>query len=343
MTTARLATLIALMIPISDITAFAQAPAVNTVPVTVENFNRAESDLYFGAIVKKDGFGKFEFTRTPSLIEAQTVVRMNRDTLYGAAIFDLDTGPVTITLPDAGKRFISLQLIDQDQYSPAVFYGGTHTVTKEQIGTRYLMTANRILVDPNDPKDIQAGVALQDAIKISQKSPGRFEVPDWDPVSQKKVRNALIVLSTTLPDSQRMFGRRDQVDPVRFLIGSAALWGGNPERDATYLNVTPAKNDGMTVHKLTVGDVPVDGFWSISLYNAKGYFEPNKYNAYTINNLTAQKGADGSVAVQFGGCDGKIPNCLPIMNGWNYTVRLYRPRAEILNGKWKFPEPQPAS
>ena len=57
----------------------------------------------------------------------------------------------------------------------------------------------------------------------------------------------------------------------------------------------------------------------------------------------ARRSADGSIAIQFGGCDGKIPNCLPIMKGWNYTVRLYRPRPEILNGKWKFPEPQPAS
>ena len=56
-----------------------------------------------------------------------------------------------------------------------------------------------------------------------------------------------------------------------------------------------------------------------------------------------KKSPDGSIAIQFGGCDGKIPNCLPIMKGWNYTVRLYRPRDEILNGKWKFPEPQPAS
>ena len=47
--------------------------------------------------------------------------------------------------------------------------------------------------------------------------------------------------------------------------------------------------------------------------------------------------------IQFGGCDGKISNCLPIMNGWSYTVRLYRARPEILNGKWKFPESQPAS
>jgi hypothetical protein len=201
----------------------AQSNSGATVPVTVDNFARAESDLYFGAIVKKDGFGKFEFTRTPSLIEAQTVVRMNRDTLYGAAVFDLDAGPVTITLPDAGKRFISLQLINEDQYSPAVFYGGTHTLTRKQIGTRYVLVANRILVDPNDPKDIQAGVALQDAIKVSQKSWGKFEVPNWDPVSQKKVREALIVLSTTIPDSKRMFGTRDQVDPVRFLVGSAAL------------------------------------------------------------------------------------------------------------------------
>jgi hypothetical protein len=89
--------------------------------------------------------------------------------------------------------------------------------------------------------------------------------------------------------------------------------------------------------------VPVDAFWSISLYNADGYFQKNDLNAYSLNNITSKKSADGSVAIQFGGCDGKIPNCLPIMNGWNYTVRLYRPRAEILNGKWKFPEAQPAS
>jgi hypothetical protein len=90
-----------------------------------------------------------------------------------------------------------------------------------------------------------------------------------------------------------------------------------------------------------VKDVPVDGFWSISLYNAEGYFQANKYDAYSLNNITAKKAEDGSVDVQFGGCDGKIANCLPIMKGWNYMVRLYRPRAEILDGKWSFPQAQP--
>ena len=116
--------------------------------------------------------------------------------------------------------------------------------------------------------------------------------------------------------------------------------GGNPDKDATYLGVTPSKNDGSTIYKLTVKNVPVEAFWSVSVYNEQGYFEKNPYDAYSVNNITANKEADGSVTIQFGGCDGKIQNCLPIMAGWNYTVRLYRPRAEVLNGKWKFPEPQ---
>ena len=41
-------------------------------------------------------------------------------------------------------------------------------------------------------------------------------------------------------------------------------------------------------HRLTVGQVPVDGFWSISLYNAEGYFQNNDRHAYSLNNLTAR-------------------------------------------------------
>ena len=87
--------------------------------------------------------------------------------------------------------------------------------------------------------------------------------------------------------------------------------------------------------------MPVDGFWSVSVYNSEGYYEPNSLGAYNLNSVTARKSDDGSVAIQFGGCDGKIANCLPIMPGWNYMVRLYRPRPEILDGRWTFPPAQP--
>ena len=319
------------------------APAANTVPVTADNFTRAESDLYFSAVaLKQGGFGKFFHNGEPAPIDNQTVIRLNRDTLYSAAVFDLDAGPVTITLPDAGKRFMSMQVIDEDEYTHGVFYGaGSHALTRQQIGTRYVVVAVRTLVDPTDPKDVQAVRVLQDAIKFSQKSAGKFEVPNWDPVSQKKVRDALLVLASTISDFKGAFGAKNEVDPVRHLIGAAAGWGGNPDKAAIYLNVTPPNNDGKTLYRLTVKDVPVDGFWSVSVYNAAGYYEKNPYNAYSLNNITAKKSDDGAIAIQFGGCDGKIPNCLPTVPGWNYTVRLYRPRPEIVSGKWTFPQPQP--
>lgn len=322
------------------------AQAQNAVPVTVGNFTRAESDLYMGGILKDSGgvLGKFNHRREPASIDDQTVIRLNRDTLYSSVLFDLDAGPATITMPDAGKRFMSMQVINEDHYVPAVYYGaGSHTLTKQNVGTRYVAVAVRTLVDPNDPKDIAQVHALQDAIKVSQKAPGKFEVPNWNQVSQKEIRDALLVLNKYTDGFSRAFGRKGEVDPIKHLIGTAAGWGGNPDKDATYLSVTPAKNDGTTIYKLTVpAKVPVEAFWSVSLYDAKGYYEKNPFNAYSVNDITAKRNPDGSVTVQFGGCDGKIPNCLPIMKGWNYTVRLYRPKPEILNGKWKFPEPQPA-
>jgi len=247
-------------------------------------------------------------------------------------------------MPDAGKRFMSVLVINEDHYVTAVTYGGgSQTLNKETVGTRYVVVAVRTLIDPTNPDDVKQVHALQDAIKVDQKSAGAFEVPHWDPVSQKKVRDALMVLASTIPDFKAAFGSKGEVDPVRHLLATAAAWGGNPDKDAIYLNVTPNKNDGKTVYKLKVDDVPVNGFWSVSLYDGAGYYEKNPDNAYSVNNITAQKKADGSIDIQFGGCDGKIPNCLPIMKDWNYTVRLYRPREEILSGKWRFPDPQPVN
>jgi len=86
----------------------------------------------------------------------------------------------------------------------------------------------------------------------------------------------------------------------------------------------------------------VDAFWSISVYNAAGYFEPNDRNANSLNSITAVPNDDDSVTVSFGEFDDGSPNCLPIMDGWNYLVRLYRPRPEVLDGSWTFPAVEPA-
>jgi hypothetical protein len=325
--------------------AWAQTASGATIPVTVENYDRAQSDVYFAALVNSGGFGKFQHGRELARPGQRGIPRPNRDTLYSLAVFDLDAGPVTITLPHPGKRFMGMQMVNQDQYTSPVYYGGgSHILTREITGTRYAVVAVRYLVDYSDKQDVQQVHALQDAVKVSQPSPGKFEIPNWDGASLKKVKTALLQLGTTISDSRHMYGAdKHEVDPVKHLIGSALLWGGTHEKDTLYLPITPARNDGSATHKLTVGNVPVDGFWSVTVYDSEGYLPPNPYNAYSLNSLTAKRGADGSIAIQLGGCDGKIPNCLPIMNGWNYTVRLFRPRREILDDTWKFPLAQPES
>ena len=204
--------------------AFAQAPASKAVPVTADNFIRAESDAVFTGLVAQGGVGKFYHNRT--------VQRGNRDTLYSTAVFDLDAGPVTITLPNAGKRFLTMIVIDEDHYAFTVVYGaGRHTLTRAQVGTRYALAAIRILADPNDPKDVARVNALQDAVKVEQPGgPGRFEVPHWDAASHQKVRAALLALGETLPDWRHAAGRRTEVDPVRHLIVTATAGASTPTR-----------------------------------------------------------------------------------------------------------------
>lgn len=312
--------------------------------VTPENFARAESDLYFSNVVKSGGFGKWDHNRVVTPLDKQTVIRLNRDTLYSAIVIDLDAGPAAITLPDAGNRFMSLQFIDEDQYTYGVFYKpGRYEVTREKVGTRYVVAAVRTLVNPADPADTAAASAMQDKLVLELTGTGRFEIPNWDTESQNKVRAALLTLAQTMPDTKRMYGKRSEVDPLRFVIGAALGWGANPPSEAVYLNVTPEKNDGTTVHELVVGDVPVDGFWSVSVYNAEGYYEKNDLNSYTLNNITAKKSADGKIRVRFGGCGAGAENCIPVVPGWNYMVRLYRPRKEILDGGFVFPVASPAA
>lgn len=310
--------------------------------VSPDNFVRAVTDEEFTNVVNENGFGRFFHLREVTPIDRQLVVRSNRDTLYSAAVFDLQASPVTITLPDPGTRYMSAQVINQDEFVTDVYYrGGEHTLDEQHVGTRYVMVVVRILTNPKDPADLTAARRLQDGIAVAQDSSGSFDVPRWDPVSQKKVNDALLVLAETIPDTRGMFGTLADTDPVRHLIGAAAAWGGNPENDALYLNVTPDRNDGNTVYRLTVNDVPVKAFWSVSVYNKNGYFTENPQQAYSVNDVTATKSQDGSVTVQFGGCSPNVDNCLPITPGWNYLVRLYQPQPEILSGKWVFPLARP--
>jgi hypothetical protein len=311
------------------------------IPVTIDNFNRAATDVELAKYVAlAGGLNRFYHFREPTPVDNQPTVSMNRDTLYSTAIVDISAG-ATLTLPEVGDRYMSAMIVNQDHYINEVFHGGgTYTLDMETFDTPYVAVYMRVLVDASDPQDVAAVNAIQDRMEIEAASEQPFILPNYDEDSYERLVAALIGLAPFFPDSTRVFGSKDDVDPVRHMVGTAVGWGGLPEDEALYLGIDPRLPVGE--YRIEVPpDVPVGAFWSISLYNAQRFFEPNALGAYTVNSVMGARNEDNSMTVHFGGCgDGRV-NCLPLMEGWNYTVRMYQPGPEILDGSWSFPAIQP--
>lgn len=332
----------ALLITGISIFAFVPAHAQDPVKVTADNYVRAETDLQIKVYAETmDAFGKFNKNRKHYDVDNQVTIRGNRDTIYSFGTFDLSS-PLTITLPDPGDRFQSLAVVNQDHSILPTIYGPSkNTFTAESIGSRYILIGIRTFAAANDPADMKAAHALQDAVKVEQADIGKLELPNWDKQGVETLREAVNVLAATITDTTGYFGKKEDLDPIHWMMGCAYGWGGNPKEAAIYINVVPEKNDGKNAYTLTVKDVPVDGFWSVTVYDSKGFMVKNDRDIYAFNNITAKKSADGSITIHFGG-DPKADNYLSIMEGWNYIVRLYQPKQEIIDGSWKFPSPQEA-
>jgi hypothetical protein len=312
------------------------------VPITVnfDNFARAETDMQIGRMLKvAKGINKWTHYRLPTPLDGQSVIRMNRDTLYSFAIVDISKG-ATVTMPDVGKRYLSMMVVNNDGYINKVFYGGgTYKLTMKEFDTPYVVLAVRTLANAADDADIKAVNALQDKMKVDAASAKPFVMPNYDMDSYNATYKPLLELAKGLTSTERTFGSKADVDPVRFILGNAFGWGGLPIEDAYYLNINP--NLPISELQFTVKEVPVDAFWSISVYNKDGYFQKNDLDAYSVNNISGKPNKDGSFTVHLGGCKDKRVNCLPLTEGWNYTVRLYKPGKELLEGKWVFPKPAP--
>lgn len=306
---------------------------MNSETVNVDNFARAETHRMFAALQTRGAINELVHVRAPESLDEQPVIRQNRDTLYSSAIVDISSGAV-LTLPDSRGRYMSVMVVNEDHYINRILHEpGTHELTVADYDTDYVLIAVRTLVDPNDPADIAAVNALQDEIQLKATSDRAFVAADFDKASLDSTRSALLELARGLPRYDRAFGRKEDVDPVRHLLGAAAGWGGLPEQEAFYLNVEPGLPTGH--YELRIGEVPVDAFWSISVYNAAGYFEQVGDAEVSLNSITAQRDNDGSITVRFGTAAG--PNTLGVMDGWNYIVRLYRPHPAVLDGTWTFP------
>jgi len=94
---------------------------------------------------------------------------------------------------------------------------------------------------------------------------------------------------------------------------------------------------------------PVNGFWSLSLYNEKILFAANPINRYCLGSLSDPSlivNSDGSIDIyiQRNSPDSvRMPNWLPApaSGAFSLTIRLYWPEQQVLDKIWVPPAVQP--
>jgi hypothetical protein len=306
-------------------------------PVTPATYIRAESDRTFFNIAKlAGGVNRFYHYRNVTPIDNQSVVRMNKDTLYSGAVVDTSKG-ATLTIPDMpAGRYFSVLMIDNDHYSPGVIYTpGTHTLPQD---TKYLFLAVRIqLLRPDDPADIALVNKLQDQFVINGASAVPFPEPKWDQKSLAALTeqyNREFAKFGQYPDGS-MAPRGKADESVRHLAAAGA-WGLFPTRDAVYINY----NGGQGADRCYCATYQIPenkAFWSITVYGADGYM---KSTNSILNGINAKPNADGTVSARFGSkavC-GEVANRLDTSDGWNFLMRVYRPGESVVNRSYKLPD-----
>ncbi|MGH3689999.1 MAG: DUF1254 domain-containing protein [Microbacterium sp.] len=308
--------------------------------VNVDNFARAETDTMMSRMLQlSGGVNAIYHDRQLASLDEQPVIRQNRDTLYSFAIVDISRG-ARFTLPPFGDRYVSVMIINQDHYINRVLREpGIHDLTVDEFGTDYIVLAARILFDPADAHDIAEVHRIQDGMRLEADSAAPFAPPAVDPGSHKATRDHLLALAQGLPGYFRSFGSAEQVDPVHHLLGTASGWGGLPDDEAQYVSLFPGVEPGR--FRITLRDVPADAFYSVSVYNGDGYFEPGPSGVTNVNDVFGVKDDDGSLTVWLGDFDDDRPNQIPTPEGWNLLIRLYRPRLDELLA-WTPPAIEPA-
>jgi hypothetical protein len=306
--------------------------------VNIFNYVTAKSGIHFERVLGKgDSFNQWLHNRSVVKItdQPQSARRLNRDTLYSYAVVNI-SDRAFFDLPDSEQSYLSVQVINQEHFTNRTYHrAGKYSLSIAEFDTPYVLLLARTLVDTSDPDDIKRAHALQDKLKLSSHSTRPYEPAGFDLQTLGTMTKTLLSLADALPDANSCYGKKGEVDQVRHLLATAYGWGGLPDSEVSYKNIQP--NLPIGAYSLTVKDVPVDGFWSISVYNKDGFFEKNIDDLYSINNLSAIPNNDGSFSINFGGDATKV-NYLPITDGWNYVIRMYRPQQQILDGRWLFPE-----
>lgn len=311
--------------------------------LTDENYALAETQVIFSeykaliaSVTNTNGVGVLFHNKKPLDPNDRTVVRINFDTQYSIAILDL-TEEATLTMPETDGRYQSAWFITEEHYNPlAINESGEFKINQENMGSKYVMVVVRTQVNMRDSVDLKIVSNLMDEIQLTQNNRGNYTPSNqWDMdeiLAMRTKYQSIVVEKGITPDL--MFGKKGELTLENHNCGTAFGWGGLTVDQAVYLPYIPTNTNPAT---LTLNNVPVHAFWSITVYDQDGFPVGDAYN---INSSFAKKMDNDSVVIHFGG-DTNSDNYLDIYPGWNFLVRLYQPTENYFNGAWEKPELTP--
>lgn len=288
------------------------------ITVTPETYIRAETDVAFADFQRRaDGrINTNAFVREPTLLDDQPVIRMNRDTLYGSAVIDTEGG-ATITVPKAEDgRYISVLVLDNDHYAPAVYYEpGTYDLPTD---THYVALLYRVqLLDYSNPEDVATANALQDQFVVQANSSVPFPLPQWDVDSMLALRSEYEVEFKKFAQfDPEWMGPRGEVNEDTRHLAAAGAWGLFPSKDAVYINYA-GPTDPEQCYTANYETPQTEAFWSITVYGDDGFMKSDN-NVINDRNVTFDD--DGTFTAYFGSAAacGEKPNRVDISASWNF-------------------------
>lgn len=136
---------------------------------------------------------------------------------------------------------------------------------------------------------------------------------------------------------------------TRTAIAKSNMYENAPQETKYIFTNTDAQGDpldGNSLYCITFakGQVPpVNGFWSLTLYNQFHFFNPNTLHRFSLGtkNKSLQYNANGSLTLYAGAKSPgkeKESNWLPAPKApFSLYIRAYWPKPEIVNGTWKPP------
>ena len=242
------------------------------------------------AVTKTNGVGVFMHKKKAPDPKDKTVVRINFDTQYSVAILDLKE-EATLTMPETNGRYQTAWFVTEEHYNPmAINTPGTYKINQQNMGSRHVMLVIRTQVNMTDPEDLAKVSTLQDQLQITQNDRGSYVITNnWDRPEVLKMReNYQKIVREKKITSSMMFGKKGETTLENHNVGVSTGWGGMTSKQAVYPNFQPKNSNPAT---LTLKNVPVDAFWSITVYDQGGWVNGEKFN---INSSFAKPNKNSS-------------------------------------------------